>query len=312
MSLRNDLQDKNKFVITAELNPPKGPDLSTLIANAKKIKDLVSAINLTDMSGANMKMCSLAASHVLEAEAGVETIWQMTCRDRNRLALQSDLLGGVALGIKNILPLKGDDPKTGDHPETDKCFDFGTEDLLKAVQNLKTGKDYNENPIKVEKVSFDYCVGSAAHPGLPDLAAQKETMLRRADMGVEFFQTQITYEKEQLEKFLEAIGDELAAKTLLGVTPLKTLGQAEFMNKNIFGVTVPEDHLSKMKDAIGSDDPKSDAAKARQQETGLALAKDFVEVIQSTPLKGIHIMAIGQEGILDKIITEIAPQTIKA
>jgi methylenetetrahydrofolate reductase (NADPH) len=127
-------------------------------------------------------------------------------------------------------------------------------------------------------------------------------MLKRMDMGVEFFQTQICFEKEQIDKFIESIGDELASKTILGITPLKTLAQANFMNKNIFGVTVPDSHLELMQKALGDQDPKSEQAKAAQQQQGLELAKDLVSYIKTTPLKGIHIMAIGQEHVLNEII----------
>jgi methylenetetrahydrofolate reductase (NADPH) len=307
MGFRQDLEKKN-FVITAELNPPKGTDPALTIANAKRISKLVSAINITDNSGANMKMCSLALSFLVEREAGIETIWQMTCRDRNRLALQSDLLGGRALGLKNILPLKGDEPKTGDHAETAQCFDWSTEDLLKAIANLKQGKDFNENPVSIDKISFDYCVGSAAHPGLADTAleGQCQTMKRRSDLGVEFFQTQICFEIDQIKKFVDSIGEELARKTIVGITPLKTLNQALFIDKNIFGVKVPAAHLSAMEEALAGQDPKSEPAKSAQQKKGLELTRNLVEEIRKLPLKGVHLMAIGQENILDQIIKAIS------
>lgn len=302
MTLRQDLADKN-FIVTAELNPPKGTDLTKLLANASKIKDKVSAINITCNSGASMKMCPLAISHLVQSQAAVEAIWQMTCRDRNRLALQSDLLGGVALGLKNILPLGGDPADKGDAPETKACFDLKTEELITAVQKLKNGKDFDDN--EVDAADFDYCVGSAAHPGVPDLAGQKETMLRRGALGVEFYQTQICFEKEQISRFAESIGEELCAKTLIGVTPLKTFGQAEFIHKNIWGVDVPESSMQAMQKALGDRDRKDAAAKIDQQKQGLELAKDLVEHIKSLNFKGIHLMAIGQESVLDEIIDAI-------
>ncbi len=300
MSLRADLENK-KFIITAEINPPKGSHPEQAIANAKKISKLVSAINITDNSGAAMKMCSLVLSYLIQKEAGVDAIWQVTCRDRNRLALQSDLLGGAALGLANILILRGDAPL--EPIKEEKCFDFNTEDLIQAISTLKAGKDLEGNPLK-EGVP-DYCMAAAAHPGVPNLAAQKDTMLKRIDMGIEFFQTQICFEKEQIDKFIESIGDELASKTILGITPLKALAQANFMNKNIFGVTVPDSHLELMEQAIGDQDPKSESAKSSQQKQGLELAHDLVSYIKTTPLKGIHIMAIGQEDILDHVIKSI-------
>lgn len=304
MSLRTDIKDKS-FVYTAELNPPKSTNPNSAIENAKKIKDLVSAINITDNSGANMKMCPMVLSYLVQKEAEVETIWQMTCRDRNRLGLQSDLLGGVALGLKNLLPLRGDDPKQGDHPETSQSYDFQTEELIKAINNLGNEKDFNENPVAIEPKGFSYCVGSAAHPGLPDLQGQKETMLRRIDLGVEFFQTQICFEKEQISKFAEIIGSELTSKTLLGITPLKTFNQAKFINDNIFGVKVSDLVLESMQAALGELDPKSDEAKQKQQETGLVLAKDLVDHVKALGFKGAHVMAIGQEASLDKVIQNL-------
>ena len=288
MSLRTDLQSK-KFIITAELNPPKGSHPEQAIENARKISELVSAINITDNSGAAMKMCSLVLSYLIQREAGVDAIWQLTCRDRNRLALQSDLLGAAALGLVNLLVLRGDAPLAPIKEE--KCFDLNTEDLIQAISALKSGKDLDGNLLK-DGVP-DYCMAAAAHPGVPNLAAQKDTMLKRMDMGVEFFQTQICFEKEQIDKFVESIGDELASKTLLGVTPLKTLAQANFMNKNIFGVTVPDSHLKILEEAADKD---------AQQKEGLNLARDLVSYVKTTPLKGIHVMAIGQEDVLKDII----------
>jgi 5,10-methylenetetrahydrofolate reductase len=303
VSLREDLSS-GKFIITTELNPPKHIDLTRLLNNAQKIKGLVSAINITDNSGAGMKMASLAASYIMQRETGIEAIWQMTCRDRNRLGLQSDLIAGAALGLKNLLILRGDIPIKDSSLKEEKCFDLSTEELLTAINALKSGKDYEG--IELKGTSPDFCVAAAAHPGMPDLKTQTETMKRRYDNGVEFFQTQISFEKEQIDKFVESIGEELASKTLLGITPLKTIKQAEFMNKNIWGVTVPDEQIELMKKSLGNKDPQSEEGKALQQSQGLALSKELIDHIKSTTLKGIHIMAIGQESELDTIIKSIS------
>lgn len=279
----------DKFIITAEINPPKGTDYSTAIENVRKIKDLVAAVNVTDNSAAAMKMASLPLSYLIQRETGVEAIWQLTCRDRNRLALQSDLLGGAALGLKNLLVLKGDPPQAP--ISEDKCFDLGTEDLLTIISGLEAGKDHEGKELK--QGAPDFCVGSAAHPGLPNLQSQRETMERRLELGVDFFQTQICFERDQIDKFVESIGEKLASKTILGITPLKSLKSAEFMNKNIFGVTVPDSDMKVLEEAED------------QAAAGLELSKKLVEHIKSTPLAGIHVMAIGQENILDQIITTI-------
>jgi len=304
MSLREDLHTKD-FVITAELNPPKGSSPKALISNAAKIKNKVSAVNITDGSGASMKMCPLAISYLVQAEAGVEAIWQMTCRDRNRLALQSDLLGGWALGLKNVLVLGGDPVDKGDAPEAKPVYDLNTENLIKAITELKSGKDFDGNDVNIEEAGFNFCVAAAAHPAVPDLKKQAETMRRRLELGAEFFQTQICFEKDQLSKFAESIGSELASKTLVGITPLKTLRQGLFINKNIWGVDVPENVLNAMDKALGTDDPKSDSAKLNQATKGIELSKPIVEHARSLGFKGIHLMAIGQENNLDTIIDGI-------
>lgn len=289
MSLRDKI-NKPGFIITAEINPPKGCDPAIAIENVAKIKDLVAGVNVTDNSAGAMKMASLPLSYIIQKETGVEAIWQMTCRDRNRLALQSDLLGGAALGVSNLLLLRGDPPQ--EPIKEEKCFDIGTEELIQIIAGLKQGKDSDGKELK--QGIPDFCAAAAAHPGMPDLAAQKETMLRRLDMGVEFFQTQICFEKEQIDKFVESIGEELASKTILGITPLKSLKQANFMNKNIWGVTVPDADIQAM-----------ETAGDKETERGLELAKQLVDHIKTTPLKGIHIMAIGQEDVLDQIIKTI-------
>ncbi len=298
MTLRQDLSS-NKFIFTAELNPPKAANADILIARARPLKNLVSAINITDNSGASMKMASLAVSYLMQRETGIEAIWQMTCRDRNRLGLQSDLLGGWALGLRNILILSGDPADKGDAPTTKGSFDLKSDELLTAVSKLKQGQDFDNN--KVEGV-IDYCAAAAAHPGAPDLKAQAETMQRRLDAGAEFFQTQIVFDIDQLKRFADSIPESLARKTLVGITPLKTLGQANFINKNIWGVNIPEANMATMTAAIGTDDAKSPDAMKRQHEAGLEIAQKLTAELRKLPFKGAHIMAIAQEDRLVDII----------
>ena len=304
MPLRSDL-NSNKFIITTEINPPKSADVSESIINASKVKNLVSAINITDNSGAGMKMSSMVLSYLIQSKLGLETIWQITCRDRNRLALQSDMLGAWALGIKNILALRGDIPPGASGLKEEKCFDLNTDELLQAIKKMKSGEDLDGKIFTPLNNLPEFCAGSAAHPGVPDLKTQKETMQKRMDYGVEFFQTQICFEKDQINRFIDSIGSELASKTLLGLTPLKSFKQAEFMNKNVWGVTVPETHLSIMQSAILENNPDSDESKQKQHLAGLEMACDLFDYIKTTPLKGVHIMAIGQEQVLDLIIQKL-------
>jgi methylenetetrahydrofolate reductase (NADPH) len=292
MSLRQDLKSKN-FVITAELNPGRTYSADILINNAKKLTGLVSAINITDNSGAAMKMSSLVASFLMQSQTGIEAIWQITCRDRNRLAIQSDLLGAYALGLRNILPLKGDAPIA---PLTvEKCFDINTDQLIETCIKLSKGKDFDDKEVK--EPFIDFCIGAAAHPGMEDLNVQKISMQKRLDMGAEFFQTQICFDKKQIDSFANLIGPDLVSKTLLGLTPIKTLKQAEFMNKNIFGVSVPAEIMTRIAAATSDED----AAKI-----GLDIAVELTNEIKKIGFRGLHVMAIGQESRLDEIVKAIS------
>lgn len=291
MSFQNKIKNPKHFLWTAELNPPRSSSLSALIQVASNLKTHLDAINITDNSGAAMKMSSMAASHILQDKTGIEMIWQLTCRDRNRLALQSDLLGGYALGLRNILPLRGDSPN--DALDLSKCFDLNTDQLIQAASNFASGFDLDSKALKEPFPQF--CIGSAAHPAASNLVTQKDTMQRRFDLGVDFFQTQISFDIAQIEKFITSIGDDLASRTLVGITPIKNFKQANFMHKNIFGIEVPEKVLEDL----------STLQDSEAQKYGLELASRLIDFVKTTKLKGVHIMAIGQESILDQIIKDL-------
>lgn len=306
MSLKEDLSNTN-FIATAELNPPKSFECEKLLENASKLKGLVSAINITDNSGATVKISSMTVSHLIYREFNIEPIWQITCRDRNRLAVQSDLLSAKLLNLVNILPLRGDELKQGDYPDAKASFDLNTEELIQVIKKLETGSDLAGKELKPHLNNFKFCVGSAAHPGLEDLTAQKETMLRRLSLGVDFFQTQICFDLDQLKRFRDVIGQDLAAKTLLGITPIKSLKQAEFMNKNIWGVSVPE-YISTDLEAVVKNEKLSEAESIEmQREIGLKYSQEICLHVKNLGFKGIHLMAIGQEAHLSEILQRIMP-----
>ena len=276
---------REKFIITCELAPPKGTDVSSLIQMAKSLENLVDAVNLTDGQGGNMRMCPLAAASFLLKE-GVDVVWQVTCRDRNRIALQADCLGASAVGIKNILPMRGDDPKAGDHPDAKPVFDLETTELIRVIKKLNDGIDMSGKELKGKT---NFLIGCTAHPNAPDLKKQRETLEERFAIGAGFIQTQICYEIEQIKKFIDSLG-ELAKKTILGITPLKGLKMANFMNEKVFGVTVPAEIMKRLEDSKD------------QQKEGLNIAKEIVLEIRKTNIGGIHIMAVGQENELPNII----------
>lgn len=277
--------NQRKFIITCELAPPKGTDVSNLSNTALLLKNLVDAINLTDGQGGNMRMCPLAASQFLLRE-GIDVIWQLTCRDRNRIALQADSLGASALGIKNILPMKGDDPKSGDHPEAKPVFDLETTELIKTLKKLNDGFDMSGNELKGKT---NFLIGCTAHPNAPDLTKQKELIKDRFALGAGFIQTQICYDIDQIKKFVDSLG-EFAKKAIVGITPLKGLKMANFMNEKVFGVTVPEKIMKRI-----------ECSKDQRQE-GLDIAKETIVQLRNTGVGGVHIMAVGQENLLPEII----------
>ena len=277
--------NSGKFIITCELAPPKGTDVYHLTKMATLLKSHVDAVNLTDGQGGNMRMYPLSASVFLLKE-GVDVIWQVTCRDRNRIALQADCLGASALGIKNVLPMRGDDPKAGDNPDAKPVFDLETTELIKMLKKLNDGYDM---PGKELKGKTNFLIGCTAHPNAPDLKKQKETLDQRFELGASFIQTQICYEIEQIKVFLDSL-NELAKKTIIGITPLKSIKMANFMNEKVFGVKVPQKIMERM-----------ESSKEEQKE-GLNIALEIVSELRKTDVGGIHIMAVGQEDELPNII----------
>lgn len=278
--------NSRKFIVTCELAPPKGTDVSSLIGMASSLCGLVDAVNLTDGQGGNMRMCPLAAATFLLKEK-IDVIWQVTCRDRNRIALQADCLGAASIGIRNVLPMRGDDPQVGDHPEAKGVFDLDTTELIKVLNKLNKGFDMSGKELKGKT---NFLIGCTAHPNAPDLKKQKETLEQRFEIGASFIQTQICYEIDQIKIFLDSLGD-LAKKTIIGITPLKSLKMANFMNEKVFGVTVPPQIMKRLEDVND------------QQKEGLEIAKEIVlEMKNTNNVGGIHVMAVGQENILPEII----------
>jgi methylenetetrahydrofolate reductase (NADPH) len=287
--MKNAIQN-NTFIITCELAPPKGPNTSTLVEQAKALKGLVDAINITDGQGGNMRMSSVIASYLIQKEASVETICQMVCRDRNQIGLQSDILGAYALGLKNFLALSGDKASGGDHPNAKDVFDFSTDCLIKVFSQFAQGHDFAGN--KLNGNINDIMLGAAAHPGLEDLKGQATKMQRRIEEGVNFFQTQIVYEEEQLKHFLDSI-ENIQVPILIGIAPLKSVKMAHFMNEKVFGVNVPNSTIERLERA-------SDATKE-----GIQIAFELINKVKELGGKGVHIMAINQEKLLPQILKEL-------
>ena len=266
---------EGKFVVTSEIGPPKGIETKEMLEDAELIKGKVDAINVTDLQSSVLRLGSLVVCHLLK-QRGIEPIYQMTCRDRNRLALQSDLLSAAVLGVDNILALTGDHPKLGDHPEAKPVFDLGSVELLEVIRTLQSGKDMKGNPLKGTP---KFCVGAVVNPGADPLEPEIIKMEKKIDAGAQFFQTQAVYDIELFKKFLDST-KHLKTKILAGIVLLKSAGMARFMNKNVAGVFVPDSLINEM------DQTKDKSAKSI--EIAARLIKELKPLCH-----GIHVMPIG-------------------
>ena len=287
MSKLKDSLEAGKFTFTAELIPPKGTNINSICEKADLLNGLVTAFNLTDSYTAKMSMSPLAAARLL-LDRGVESIVQFTCRDRNRIALQGDLLGASALGLTNIMCMGGDPPTIGDHPEAKPVFDFDAVALLDAITTLGQGHDIHDNPLRGTPEFF---AGAVTNPGADDLEWEINRLGQKIDAGAQFFQTQAVYEPVAYEKFANA-----AAKYNLPFLPsiilLKSADMAQFLNDKVPGITVPEDIIKQMGDA------------ATPEEKSAASVEIAARTIRELkPLcQGVHLIAAGWESKLPQVI----------
>ncbi|MDP3042561.1 MAG: methylenetetrahydrofolate reductase [Candidatus Omnitrophota bacterium] len=273
-----------KFLVTSEVGPDKGIHTDRLLEDAELIRNKVDAINVTDLQSSVMRLGSLTVSFLLK-QKGFEPIYQLTCRDRNRLALQSDLLSAAALGIQNVLILTGDHPSLGDHPQAKPVFDLDSVQLLQVARKLETGFDMQDN--KLEGNPPKFCIGAVVNPGSDPLAPQIMKLEKKITAGAEFFQTQAVFDIKTFENFISKI-KEVKVPIIAGIVLLKSAGMARYMNKNVAGICVPEELVLEMEQS------KDKAA------TSIEIASRLIK--QLKPLcRGIHIMPIGW----DKLVPEV-------
>jgi len=279
-----ELAKSGKFVVTAEVGPPKGVDIEELLHDAELMRGRVDAINVTDQQSSVMRLGSLATCRLLK-EKGLEPVFQTTCRDRNRIALQSDLLSAYVLGIENVLCLTGDFVALGDHPQAKPVFDLDSVSLLLAARELERGHDLTGNELKGAP---HFCLGAVVTPGADPLEPQLIKMEKKVKVGAQFFQTQAVYEPEKFEEFMKAVA-YLNVPVLVGIVMLRSAGMARFMNKNVAGVHVPDSLIEEM-----------DQAENRAQksvEIAARLIKEMKPMCQ-----GVHIMAIGWEKKVPEVL----------
>jgi 5,10-methylenetetrahydrofolate reductase len=283
MSLLEQQLAAGRFVVTAEIAPPKGTEVAGALGQARRLTG-VTAINVTDNQGANMRMSPLALAALLVRE-GYEPVLQLTCRDRNRMALQADLLGAAALGIENLLLLSGDHPRFGDHPQARAVFDLDSVQLLQTVDGLTRGRDLVGKALSGTPRFFP---GAAVAPEAEPFELMFQKYCKKVDSGARFFQTQAVFDPCKLETFMAA-ARPLGRPVLVGVLLLKSPKMARFLNANIPGVQVPETFIQRLERA------------AEPLAEGVAIARELVAAAREL-CQGVHLMTLGHEEKIAEIM----------
>ena len=273
----SDVFASRKFVVTSEVGPPKGTDTSEMLNNAELLKPRVDAVNVTDQQSSVMRLGSLVSS-VLLKQRGVEPIYQVTCRDRNRIALQSDLLSAWAVGIENVLCLTGDYVSLGDFPQAKPVFDMDSVSLLVSAMKLNNGLDLADNKLQGAP---DFCLGAVVTPAADPLEPQLVKMEKKVRAGASFIQTQGVFDAERFAAFMD-LAKDFGVPIIAGIILLKSAGMARFMNENVAGVHVPDPLIQAM--------AKAEDRVQKSIEIAARLIGEIKDLCQ-----GVHIMPIGWE-----------------
>lgn len=274
-------------VITTELAPPKGTDLSTFRESLSHLRGQVDAVNVTDFQSAVVRASSLSLCHLLQDE-GFEPVLQITGRDRNRIAIQGELLSAALLGVKNVLAITGDHTEIGDHPEALPVFDLDAVTILHTIRTLNQGTDLNGNALKGSPSFFP---GAVVTPFYEPLELQVLKMESKIAAGAQFFQTQAVFDLETMERFREATLHLQGVKILAGIIPLKSAGMARYMNKHVPGIHIAEEIIARI------------GAAAEPSVEGVEIAGELMKKLLAAGLcDGFHIMTLGKEELLPKIL----------
>ena len=280
--------DSGKFIVTCEVAPPKGTNLDNTVHHIELLKDKVDAMNLTDHQSSVMRFPSIGGA-LLVKEMGGEPILQMTCRDRNRLALQAELLFASSRGINNVLCLTGDSVMLGDHKEAKAVFDLDSSQLLAAVRTLEKGKDLGGNDLDGSPV---LCAGAIVTPEANPIEPQLIKFEKKIEAGAEFIQTQAVFDLDKFKTFME-YAKQFPVKIIVGIILLTSAPMARFMNKNIAGVNVPQPLIDEM----------AGAPKGGVLAKGIEIAGRMIKQIHTEKIcDGVHIMAIGKEELVPEIM----------
>lgn len=283
-----ELFERGEFVVSAEVGPPKGFHVEHLLEEAKTYLSGITAVNVTDNQSSVMRLGSLAMCKALKDE-GLTPIYQLTCRDRNRIALQSDLLSAAMFGIENLLLLTGDHTKLGDHPQAKPVFDLDSVSLIHTVKKLEEGVDLGGNELIGEPPKF--AKGAVVSPCSDSVDAQLAKMERKVMAGADYFQTQAVFEPEKFIKFMEK-AKQFGKPVQVGIIIPKSAGMCKFMNNNVAGVHVPDEMIEEL---------KKDKEKTKAGITGVEIAARIIKECKPY-CQGVHIMALGWESKVPELL----------
>jgi methylenetetrahydrofolate reductase (NADPH) len=279
-NLKNKL-GKN-FVVTCELDPPRGADPEKTLSEARAVKPFVDAVNISDSPQANLRMTPIVGAHLVQTQVGLEVIAHFTCRDRNVLGLQAELLGAHALGVHNVLALYGDPPEKGDHPSAKGVFEVDAIGLTKIAKQLNQG--FSQTGRELEgKTSLNVAV--AANPGASDIEKEKNRFLEKVAAGADFAQTQPVFDAETVERFQNAFGGKPPVPVLYGILPVRSLEMAERVGK---WVKIPEALM--------------DALKKDGRAAGMAWAKRTIEELRELKVHGVHLYPLGRPKVVEELL----------
>lgn len=281
------------FAVTAEAGPPKGTSPKVILRKAETLKGCCDAVNVTDNQTAIVRMCSLAGC-VLLKQQGVDPVMQMVTRDRNRIALQSDVLGAVALGIGNILCLTGDHQKFGNHPTAKGVFDLDSIQLVQALKNMRDDKKF----VSGEDVSGEIplFIGAVENPFADPFEYRVARLAKKVKAGADFIQTQAVFDVAKFAKWMQMVSDRGIDKQvhiMAGIIPIKSAGMARYMRDSVSGVSVPNEFVTRMEQSKNAKDE------------GVKIALEVIQQVREIPgIHGIHIMAVGWEEIVPELVSK--------
>jgi 5,10-methylenetetrahydrofolate reductase len=284
------LKEKNKshqFTITVELDPPKSASSEKTQQEASRLAGWVDAVNIADCPMAKLRMSPIALSHIVQEKYQLETIFHLTCRDRNLLGLQAELLGAAALGVNNILTLTGDDPSIGDHPQAHPVYELDSTGLIEAARTLNSGYDCAGHALDTPS---HFYIGTTANPNAGDLDSEMKRLEGKKKAGAEFIQTQPIFDLTAARRFLEAAKD-LHMSVLFGVLPLKSEKMARYLHEKVPGIVIPKDMIQQM--AEGG------------KKAGTEIAVRTSEEIRSLGAAGVHIMPLNDMDTVLTIVQEM-------